>query len=281
MAWIESHESLPSHPKTKRMCRLLKISPVIAVGHLHFLWWWAMNHAQDGCLDRYDADDIADACGWYGDVNLFYNALIDSGFIDESETGFIIHDWHDYAGKLIALRQKDADRKRNSRGKKDESEGSPADIQRTSDGHLEDSDGRRTESIRNPNPNLNQNLKPNKELKEYRPETIDLTRHLIFWMQRNNPNAKIPANLDKWNDEMDKLERLDNYDYMKIRSAIDWCQQDSFWKSNILSVSKLRDKIGTIIMQMQRKQTGGKVSSFSRLQQLAREEMEREASGNY
>lgn len=152
MAWIESHESLPSHPKTKRMCRLLKITPVVAVGHLHFFWWWAMNHAQDGLLDKYSSDDIADACAWDGDPELFFNVLIHSGFVERTDDGHYIHDWYDYAGKLIALRQKDAERKRNSRGKKVESEGNPEDVPGTSEGHL-------AESIRNPNPNPNLNLK--------------------------------------------------------------------------------------------------------------------------
>ena len=155
MAWIESHESLPSHPKTKRMCRLLKVTPVVAVGHLHFFWWWAMNHAQDGLLDKYSSDDIADACSWDGDSELFFNALVQSGFVERTNDSHYIHDWFDYAGKLIALRQKDAERKRNSRGKKVESEGNPEDIHGTSEGHL-------AESIRDLNPNLNLN----KDLKE-------------------------------------------------------------------------------------------------------------------
>jgi hypothetical protein len=154
MAWIESHESLPGHPKTKRLCRLLKISSVQAVGHLHYLWWWALKHAQDGDLSRYTALDIADACDWIGDEEEFVKALISSGFIDSTMEGNCIHDWYDYAGKLLELRMKDAERKRNIRGKKTQS---PVDVQWTSDGHLTESDGCLTESIRNPNPNLNLN----------------------------------------------------------------------------------------------------------------------------
>jgi hypothetical protein len=139
MAWIESHESLPTHPKTKRMCRLLKITPVVAIGHLHFLWWWAMNHAQDGLLDRYTPDDVADACLWEGDAGTFFNALVESKFIDRTSTGHEIHDWFVYAGKLIAIREKDAERKRISRGKTKKSPGHPPDIQRTSNGSLPES----------------------------------------------------------------------------------------------------------------------------------------------
>lgn len=165
MAWIESHESLPGHPKTKRLCRLLKISSVQAVGHLHYLWWWALKHAQDGDLSRYTALDIADACDWIGDEEEFVNALITSGFIDSTVEGNCIHHWYDYAGKLLELRMKDAERKRNIRGKKTQS---PEDVQRTSSGHLTESDGCLTESIRNPNPNpnLNQNHYMNNVLNE-------------------------------------------------------------------------------------------------------------------
>jgi predicted phage replisome organizer len=125
--------------------------------------------------------------------------------------------------------------------------------------------------------------KKNKELKEYPADTVELTNHLIDLMLLNNPNVKIPTSLDKWNDEMDKLERLDKYDYMQIRSVIDWCQQDPFWKGNILSAPKLREKIATLLMQMQRPKAGtnGKLTGFAKLQQMSREAEQREASGHY
>lgn len=176
MAWIESHESLPGHPKTKRMCRLLKIPLVLAVGHLHFLWWWAMNHAQDGDLERYTATDIADACGWEGDEHEFFNALVSSGFIDESDTGYCIHDWYSYAGKLIEIRKKDADRKKKSREKKVESDGSPVDVQRTSGGHPEESNGRRSESTRD----LDLNLITTTTTTEGEPETVTDAHQRVF-----------------------------------------------------------------------------------------------------
>ena len=101
MAWIESHQELARHPKTKKLARLLGVSVPAAVGHLHFLWWWALDYAQDGSLDRYDHDDIADACGWDGDAEVIFNALIESGFFDKTESGIVIHDWMEYAGKFV------------------------------------------------------------------------------------------------------------------------------------------------------------------------------------
>lgn len=137
----------------------------------------------------------------------------------------------------------------------------------------------------NTNKNVKKEKNDKKVIKEHSQNTVALTNHLIDLLKINNPNVKVPASLDKWNDEMDKLERIDKYDFMQIRSVIDWCQKDPFWKGNILSVPKLREKIGTLMMQMQRPKgnfsSNAKVSSFERLQQLAREEDERAASGNY
>lgn len=138
MAWIESHQELARHPKTKRLSRLLNVSLPAAVGHLHFLWWWAMDYAQDGDLSRYDEYDIADACGWDGEAKQIVNALIEAGFIDEEEDGLVIHDWFEYAGRLIEKREQNAERKRRSRAKMKVDSERHADVTRQSRGHADD-----------------------------------------------------------------------------------------------------------------------------------------------
>ena len=55
MAWIESHQALGRHPKLRRLARALNISHPTAVGDLHYLWWFAIDFAQDGSLGRLDA----------------------------------------------------------------------------------------------------------------------------------------------------------------------------------------------------------------------------------
>lgn len=111
MAWIESHQELRDHPKTKRLARRLGISVPAAIGHLHCLWWWAMDYAPDGDISDYDAEDIADAAMWDGDAEQFLQALIDCGpgashgFIERTESGhLLLHDWWDYAGGFIQAR---------------------------------------------------------------------------------------------------------------------------------------------------------------------------------
>ena len=117
MTWIESHQSLGAHPKTRKMARLLGISRPAVVGHLQFLWWWATDYAQDGDLSRFDRLDIALGAEWDGDPDAFVAVLVDVGFLDEDDGDLAIHDWDEYAGRLIAMREsgREANRERQRR----------------------------------------------------------------------------------------------------------------------------------------------------------------------
>lgn len=133
--WIESHQSLRNHPKVKKAARLAGISESEMIGRLHYLWWWALDYAPDGDVTKYSQDDIESAVDWEGTSGKFYKALLECGFnghcglLEKSGRTICIHDWHDYAGKLIERRADDAERKRNSR--KRMSTGRPEDSAET------------------------------------------------------------------------------------------------------------------------------------------------------
>jgi len=154
VAWIESHQGLAKHPKTLKLARKLNISIAQTIGHLHLFWWWAMDYAQDGDLSHCDPEDIAIAADWQDDAKLFVDALIDVGFIDRGDDGSLsIHDWYEYAGKLIERRAADAARKKKSREKKDVRDvpyGCPPDIQRISE--VNPAEVTRTSSVTVPKP---------------------------------------------------------------------------------------------------------------------------------
>ena len=135
MAWIESHQEVGRHPKTKKLARLLGVSLPAAVGHLHYFWWWALDFAQDGTLEKYDGYDLADAMQWDGDPDQLLEAMIEAGYIDDTEDGLMIHDWGEYAGKLLERRAKDRARKRAAA----EAAGVPQNFRRSSDGNDEES----------------------------------------------------------------------------------------------------------------------------------------------
>lgn len=123
MAWIEAHQGLPQHPKTKRFARLLNISTREAVGSLFMLWWWALEYASDGDISKYDATDIADALQWDRDPEELVNALINcgpqgsAGFIEKTDRGLFLHDWDKFGGRLFEKREKNRIRQAKLREK--------------------------------------------------------------------------------------------------------------------------------------------------------------------
>ena len=152
--WIKSEQAIASHPKTLMLANRLGISIPQTIGHLHLLWWWALDYCADGYITRY-RDYIPMAAQWEGDGEEFTKALIEFGWVDEIDDELIIHDWMDYTGKLETVRQKDRERKRKARssansknsanrewdwdGRDDDTlDNTIGDVQGTSVGHPED-----------------------------------------------------------------------------------------------------------------------------------------------
>ena len=112
MAWIESHQTLGGHLKLRRLARALNIHRAQAIGHLHYLWWWALDGAPDGDLSALTNRELAEIAEWTGDADPFVAALRESGWLDPDGS---IHDWQDYAGRIVALREGNRNRQRRRR----------------------------------------------------------------------------------------------------------------------------------------------------------------------
>ncbi|HEX9995903.1 MAG TPA: hypothetical protein VGB45_02070 [Abditibacterium sp.] len=144
MAWIQSHQEIGRHPKTKRAARLLGCSVPTVIGHLHLLWHWCLDFAQDGELTDYDAAEIADAALWEGESVAFVQALTEAGFFDVEGMSLFVHDWNEYGGRLIEERRADAERKRARRsgGRPTDAHGpsqqDESDVRGPSGGHPQD-----------------------------------------------------------------------------------------------------------------------------------------------
>lgn len=116
MAWIELHQSLTTHKKTRRLARALGLGypegMPQTIGHLCMFWLWCVDGTESGKLEDLDAQDIADAAGWTGDPQTFLDAMVATDFIDETPDGLVIHDWDDYIGRLLAQRKASRERER-------------------------------------------------------------------------------------------------------------------------------------------------------------------------
>lgn len=76
-----------------------------------------------------------------------------------------------------------------------------------------------------------------------------LALRLLNRIKENFPGYKEP-NLQKWSNDIRLMMERDNRTEKQVAYLIDWCQQDSFWKSNILSPSKLREKFDQLAIKV-------------------------------
>lgn len=86
---------------------------------------------------------------------------------------------------------------------------------------------------------------------EFLDEAIEIiiAKELYSSMKENNPKCKEP-NFQKWACNIDSMIRIDKRDVEDIRKIIDFSQHDNFWKSNILSTAKLREKFDQLILKV-------------------------------
>lgn len=106
----------------------------------------------------------------------------------------------------------------------------------------------------NKQPTTNQPLTTTKELenisintnKEYKnnqqkvsPACLKLYDSILpFFDERFKPHNS--HNQNEWLDQLDKLNRIDGFDWDEIKNTIIWARQNDFWKANFLSIAKVR-----------------------------------------
>lgn len=95
------------------------------------------------------------------------------------------------------------------------------------------------------------------------PFDFDCTKKLIQAVKNQLPGAKVPeseAEIEKWAGHVEKMRRIDKRTEADITEALQYAITDPFWKTNIRSTAKLREKFETLILQARQRpgrQAGG------------------------
>lgn len=105
MAWIESHQALEKHPKVLQLSKACGWGIPETIGKLHIFWWWCLDYAPDGRLDKFDHETIASVFGVHEGATNLVHALLKLNWLD-SEPSIRVHDWWDYAGRFLQVRYK-------------------------------------------------------------------------------------------------------------------------------------------------------------------------------
>jgi len=105
---------------------------------------------------------------------------------------------------------------------------------------------------REPKGNSSSSSSSSSSIKEYcrNSEPFRLAKLLFSLIQERLPKAKKP-NLQRWARDVDLMIRRENRTVDEIEAVIQWCQHDSFWRKNIRSPAKLREKFDQLQDTMQ------------------------------
>lgn len=82
-------------------------------------------------------------------------------------------------------------------------------------------------------------------------DSIEECGYLADWIERNG--SKRPTVTKAWLQAADRLKRLDGRTHAQVMTCIEWCQQDEFWRSNVLSMPKLREKYDQLRLSANRR----------------------------
>lgn len=106
-------------------------------------------------------------------------------------------------------------------------------------------------------------LKP-KTLKNFSSDSDEyrLADYLYKNILKNNPKHKEP-NLQSWAKDVDKMIRIDKRSVDDIKNLIDWVQKDFFWKANVLSPAKLREKFDQLTAKKNNSYSGNNSMGYN------------------
>lgn len=102
-----------------------------------------------------------------------------------------------------------------------------------------------------------------------RAEAVRLCNLLSALMVDNG--CKEPNITKRWVDEMEWLMRKDDRSPEEVEDIIRWCQADSFWKANIRSSKKLREKFDALRLRAETARQGARPRGFSGVEEFLRE----------
>lgn len=94
------------------------------------------------------------------------------------------------------------------------------------------------------------NITPDDGSADDRPDVEQVCRHLADRIQANG--AKRPEITRKWRQAARLMLDRDKRTVEQVLRAIDWAQDHDFWRANVLSMPKLREKYDQLRLQAQR-----------------------------
>jgi hypothetical protein len=215
--WIKIQHALPDKPEVVQMAAELGIDQDAVTGKLVRLWIWADQQSVNGnglSVTETFLDRVTFVTG-------FAQALRSVGWLDGEDGALSLPNFERHNGTTAKTRANGQKRTELSRSR------NAASVTETSTKALPEK--RREENI-------------NKTQSDRCTESDEQTANYIWdQIHQSFPNQRKP-NLQSWADTIRLMRERDELADAEIRRVFDWAHEDSFWRPNILSPKKLREK---------------------------------------
>ena len=257
MPWVKLDDLFSDHPK------VMEAGPLAAWLHVCAMCYCG-RYLTDGFIPTGQVRKLADV----DNAQELASKLVDVGLWENAEGGYQIHDWLEYnPSREQVLREREAAKERMSKLRSGEvrpnnqrSSSSPSPSPSPSpkpETHTRPNSQEETSSPKAP---MTPKEKPRPRFPDDS-EPAKLVTTLRGLIIGNNPTARAAKmtvrECDNWAEDFERLIRLDGRDPPTIERVMRWAQSDQFWRANILSPKKLREKWDTLWLQMQRPEKQG------------------------
>lgn len=110
--WLQLDDTLPDNPKVQKLAEMTGLPDTQVMGMLVCVWTWALSQRPDGKMSLLDWRAVERSARWEGVPRALFDAMVAVRLIDSFDTGYALHDWSEYTGKMLEHREKDRMRKR-------------------------------------------------------------------------------------------------------------------------------------------------------------------------
>lgn len=233
MAWFKVDDGFHA---SRKLLKIPKRARFAAIGLWTVAGSWSADQLTDGNVPDYMIEV-------FGAPPAAPEALVDSGLWQRTSDGYVFYNWHEYQpskqdvdAERAASRERMRELRARRKLKKPLDQAEEGDV-------FGRTDTNGSENVRNPDP-TRPDPTPIEEAKassvEIREDVQRLCEVLAERIEANG--SKKPKITKTWTDSARRMLDVDERDPTKAENLIRWCQGNTFWRKNILSMPTFREK---------------------------------------
>lgn len=222
--WIKMRVALAEDPAVIGIAARVGIDEFAVVGRLHALWSWADSQSRDGHASGVTASWINRKL----QCDKFAEAMAAVKWLIITDTGITFPNFENHNGDTAKSRALGKNRQQKHRSS-------------------QNNDDVVTEPSRNKrDKNVTREEKRRDKKTTFSSEDMRLAEFIQEGVLQVSPDFKKPKTLDKWANTVRLMREQDSLEHRHIAEVFKFANLDSFWKTNILSPEKLREKFAQL-----------------------------------